>query len=186
MSHELDARWVNGRLYVDGVERQRFEGDIEYYKKVARHYTTLNGIETRNKNIAEHYKKGRKILDLCVDYGISKQIVCEILKKQGVTLLDARPPIPPERNQNIYNRWVAGETQTALAEEYKLSKTRIQIICRKFVRKFEKEKRFMQIKKSKKVNPPLPDIIDTGVSHEVWTPEMQAVEFEFYRDMDIT
>ena len=185
MSHELDARWVNGRLYVDGVERQRFEGDIEYYKQVARHYTRLNGTETRNKNIADGYKKGRKILDLCVDYGISKQIVCEILKKQGVTLVDARTPISPERNQNIYNRWVAGETQKVLAEEYKLSRTSVQIICRKFARKFEK-KGLRQIKKNKKVNPPLPDITEMGVSHEAWTPEMQAAEFEFYRDMNIT
>jgi Mor family transcriptional regulator len=185
MAHELTAHWDHGRLHVQGVERCRFEGDIEYYKRVAHYYTTMDGTEWRNKKLAEAYRKGRTIADLAIDYGISTVMVRVILGKQGITMPNARGPVPPERGQEIHKRWKAGEKQTDLAVEYKISRSRVQQICRNisFELMIKENRRLFRERRS--IKPPPLDIMDLAATDEIWTPEMQAAEFESYRNIDI-
>jgi Mor family transcriptional regulator len=182
MTTKLSSRWICGRLHVEGVPRGSWETDIAYYKRVARHYTLLNGAYTRDMNLCHAYKMGAKVDDLAVDYGLSTTGVRSILKKHKVPIRNARKPIDPKRNQEIYKLVVWGYFKEMIAQRYGISPSRVQQIYR------QEQSRIKRIIRSGKtyIIPPPFDIVDLAIMSHEWTPETQAAEFEQHRDTDIT
>ena len=182
MTTKLSSRWICGRLHVEGVPRGSWETDIAYYKRVARHYTLLHGEYTRDMNLCHAYKMGTKVADLAVDYGLNEPMVRKIIRKHGVEIRNARPPIPSGRNSEICKLREQGFTYELLSERYGLSIGRLREICGRADRAIKNKRR----KSRHIIEPPPLDITDLTITSLEWTPEMQAAEFGQHRDTDIT
>ena len=180
---KLASWWVAGRLHVEGIPRGNWEGDVAYYKRVAQYYTTMHGEYGRDMNLCHSYKMGDKVESLALDYGVSTTTVRSILRKHNVPIRNARPPIDPNRNWEIYKRRLAKQTFSAIAKDFNLSHDRVRQIYDDMKRKAHK---IARMKPKSRIVEPSPDLLDTWLVSETWTPEMQVMEFERHRGIDIT
>jgi hypothetical protein len=182
---ELKTTWVRGRLHVEGYARGKFEDSIEYFQRVANHYTKQHGIETRDDWLVHRYKEGQSSPSLAIDFGLTVGAVKQILKKHNVIMRGLPCILNPVRDQEIHRRRLNGERFVDIAVYYGITDSRAGQIYAKLEKKRLKTKPKLNSVKAKIVEPP-PDILDTWLVSETWTPEMQAMEIERHRGIDIT
>jgi Mor family transcriptional regulator len=126
---ELTGKWKHGRLKVDQVPRHNWEGDVDYYKRVAQFYTLQKGAEHRNACIVSDYEGSISIANIAQRYGISTVSVRNILRKANCSY-KIRPPTPEGRNQDIIKSRSDGQSYASIARAYGLTACRIRDICK--------------------------------------------------------
>jgi hypothetical protein len=182
---ELETTWDLGRLHVKGYARAKFEGNIEYFRRVANQYTKQHGIETRDDWLVHRYREGQSPSNLAIDFGLTVGAVKHILKKHNVVMRGLSCIPNPVRDQEIHRRRLNGERFVDIAVDFGLTDSRVGQIYAKMEKKRSKTKLKLNSIKAKIVEPS-PDILDTWLVSETWTPEMQAMEIEHHRGIDIT
>lgn len=136
---ELTAHWDHGRLKVDQVPREKWERDIDYYKRVAQFYTLQKGREHRDAQLVRDYERKVSIERLGEFYGLSTVAVRNILRKAKCSY-KVRPPVPEGRDQEIIKRRGKGESYASIARAYGLSPSRITDICKGEERRLKHER----------------------------------------------
>ena len=182
--HRLKAKWVVGRLHVEGLPRGSWEDDIQYYRRVARFYTLQDGEKVRNHFLCESFKFGRKVADLSVDYGLSTSAVRKILHAEGY--MKPKRKINEDEKNQIYAMRKAGMKYKDIGAKFGLGPSGAIHIC--FYKEHE-ERYNKAIQKRKADRQPLQnhwDFTDTNHTCKEWTPELQAAEFNLFRNMDIS
>jgi hypothetical protein len=183
----LTGKWVNGRLILDGYPRHSWEGAERYQKRVAYEYTMQHGTQVRDMWLAKKHQEGMEIELLADNFGISVGTAKFILRKYRLKLGNP-PKLPdPVRDAEIYRRRCAGEKFISIGAFFGITGHRVSQIFRKIDRRVQGAiwRATRKPPPSRIVAPPS-DIIDTWLVSETWTPEMQAMEFERHRGIDIT
>jgi hypothetical protein len=184
---ELETTWDRGRLHVKGYARGKFEDNIEYFQRVANHYTKQHGIETRDDWLVHRYREGQSSSSLATDFGLTVGAVKQILKKHNVIMRGLSCIPNPVRDAEIYRRRCAGEKFISIGASFGITGHRVSQIFRKIDRRVQGAIwRATRKPPKSRIVEPSPDILDTWLVSETWTPEMQAMEFERHRGIDIT
>jgi DNA invertase Pin-like site-specific DNA recombinase len=126
-SFELTPIWDGGRLNCPECPRHKWEGDVEYYQRLARFSTTINGIAQRNANVNKAYESGQPIREIAIDYGISSVAIRNILRKAGGSY-KVRPPVPEGRDEEIFKRIAQGESYASIGRAYGITGGRVRDI----------------------------------------------------------
>lgn len=183
----LTSRWVDGRLSVDGYPRFYWEGAERYQRRVAYEYTMLHGTKLRDGWLLRKYHEGMPIDQLADNFGLSVGTTKFILRKHRVRLGKPQKQPDPVRDLQIYKRYRAGEKPGSIGASFSISATRAyQIFCRVDRKVQGAIWRATRKPPPSRIVAPPSDIIDTWLVSETWTPEMQAMEFERHRGIDIT
>ena len=124
---ELTPVWDYGRLNCPEFPRHSWEGDVEYYQRLARWYTTQEGIPVRNSRVSAAYERGTSIRDLAIDYGVSTVTIRKILIKAGGSY-KVRSPVPEGRDQEILKRCAQKESYASIGRSYGITGCRVRDI----------------------------------------------------------
>jgi transposase len=183
----LEFEWVNGSVVVDGYPRLRWENAEQYQRRVAYEYTRQYGIKYRDMWIVKKHSEGMSNQQLADSFGISVGTLKYILRKCSVKPRKVVKAIDPARDAEIYRRRYEGETFASIGKHFGVSGGRVRQVFHRFERKVRGSAWRASLTPPKsQIMEPASDILDTWVVSEAWTPEMQAMEIELHRDVNIT